>query len=72
MACIPCQQKRILLAQKKTWFRDKLEQVRKEAKQYAIQTQQTQAVYKEGSRYLYCDATATTGKTILEYISFHQ
>jgi hypothetical protein len=59
--------------QKDQWKKEKLDEVRKCAKETAKQKQVTQVIYKTGgATYEFCDATET-GRlpNIVEYISFY-
>ncbi len=48
-----------------------LDVIRSQAKSYAIETEKTMAIYKEGYEYFYSEASAATtaGKNIMEFIS---
>lgn len=51
-----------------------LERVRKEAKEYAVQNNQTMAIYKEGNEFRHLDAreAIARGYPVVEFVSQHQ
>lgn len=53
--------------------RQRFEQTRKEAKQYAIQVSKDMAIYKEGYeyRYIQADIAISDGYLIVDTVSYH-